>query len=55
MPAQSLGNTFKRAPTTWAIPLACLALMLSLGVWGTHRAAEKQREHDIEIATAGKG
>lgn len=53
-PPQAVYKVFKRYPETWLIPLAALAIMLALGVWGTVQGSESQISHEKEIAIAGE-
>lgn len=55
--AQRTGHSACRLPLTrpWcgAVPLPGAGLMLGLGIWGVLEGAERQKEHNMDIAAAG--
>jgi hypothetical protein len=51
--AVSTWQTFKVAPSCWAVPLITLALILGLGVWSVHLSANREAQHMKDVALSG--
>lgn len=50
---QSAAKVFAYSPAVFLMPLALMALMLGLGVWGTIKAANDAADHERNIALTG--